>query len=121
RGEVALRVVRACAHLGLRSIAAYTAQERDSLPVRTADASVEIPGAGAAAYLDSAALVSAAASSGATLVHPGYGFLSEDAGFARALDAAGIGFAGPDADTLALLGDKTRALSLARELGVPVL
>ncbi|MEJ1922200.1 carboxyl transferase domain-containing protein [Microbacterium sp. KHB019] len=121
RGEVALRIIRACAAVGLRSITTYTADERDSVPARAADHAVLLPGEGPAAYLDVHALVAAARDVDADFVHPGYGFLSENAEFARALSVAGIAFVGPDAETLSLFGDKIRAIELARGLGVPVL
>lgn len=121
RGEVAIRIAQACAALGIGTVAVHPADDAASLHVRKADSARELPGRGARAYLDGAAIVAAARESGCDAIHPGYGFLSENAGFARACEEAGLIFVGPDADTLALLGDKARARSLAIELGVPVL
>ncbi len=120
RGEVAIRISRACADLGIRAVAVYAQDDALSLHVRRADAAVALPGAAAAAYLDIAQLVAAARQAGCDAVHPGYGFLSENAEFARACAASGLTFVGPGADTLALFGDKTAARRLATECGVPV-
>ncbi len=120
RGEVAVRVARACAALGLRAVAVYSRDDAGSLHVRRADAAVALPGVGAAAYLDIPGLVAAAREAGCWAVHPGYGFLSEDPGFAAACAEAGLAFVGPSPDVLRLFGDKTRARRLAAECGVAV-
>ncbi|MGL4287865.1 MAG: biotin carboxylase N-terminal domain-containing protein, partial [Phreatobacter sp.] len=120
RGEVAVRIARAASELGIETVAVYAAEDAASLHVRRADAAVALPGAGAAAYLDSAAVVAAAVSAGCDAVHPGYGFLSENAGFARACAGAGLTFVGPRPETLDLFGDKGAARRLAREAGVPL-
>ncbi len=120
RGEVAVRVERALSALGWQSVAVYALDDASSLHVRRADRAVELPGRGAAAYLDIAALLRVAREQQVTHVHPGYGFLSESAEFARQCQQAGLTFIGPDAATLELFGDKSQARSLARELGVPV-
>ncbi|MEV0666896.1 carboxyl transferase domain-containing protein [Actinomadura luteofluorescens] len=120
RGEVALRVVRAASELGLRTVAVHTRDDAASLHARRADEARVLPGEGAAGYLDADALVAAAKDAGATAVHPGYGFLSEHAGFAAACAAAGLTFVGPRPELLELFGDKTRSRGLAREAGVPV-
>ncbi|MFC5138046.1 acetyl/propionyl/methylcrotonyl-CoA carboxylase subunit alpha [Actinomycetospora rhizophila] len=114
RGEVAVRIVRACRELGLRSVAIHTDPDAGSLVTRLADAVVRVP-----SYLDVDAVVAAAR--GAWAVHPGYGLLAEDAGFARAVTGAGLAFVGPPAEVVAAMGDKVRARALARDAGVPVL
>ena len=121
RGEIAIRVARTAAELGLPTVAVYAEDDAASLHVRRADEAVALQGLGAAAYLDIAQIVGAAQASGADAIHPGYGFLSENAAFARACAEAGITFVGPSPETLALFGDKTSALKLAASLGVPTL
>ncbi|HVW41167.1 MAG TPA: carboxyl transferase domain-containing protein [Amycolatopsis sp.] len=121
RGEVAVRVLRAAGDLGFDAVTGYARDDAESLHVRLAAQAVPLPGDGPAAYLDAATLVAAATSAGCDAVHPGYGFLSENADFARACARAGLTWIGPDPATLDLLGDKTRARALARSLGVPVL
>jgi acetyl/propionyl-CoA carboxylase alpha subunit/acetyl-CoA carboxylase carboxyltransferase component len=121
RGEVAIRVLGAAGELGFRSAAVYSEDDARSLHVRRADEAMPLPGRGARAYLDIDALLGVARELGCDAVHPGYGFLSESAEFARRSAEAGVTFIGPRPETLALLGDKTRARGLARELGVPVL
>src|SRR4051794_16215949 len=121
RGEVAVRIVRSATALGIGTVAVAPEDDAGSLHVRRADAAVRLPGAGPAAYLDAEAVVAAARESGADAVHPGYGFLSESPELARRCAGAGILLVGPDADVLELFGDKSRARSRARELGVPVL
>ncbi|GAA4790373.1 acetyl/propionyl/methylcrotonyl-CoA carboxylase subunit alpha [Actinomycetospora chlora] len=116
RGEVAVRIVRACRERGLRSIAIHTDPDAGSLVTRVADVTVPV-----ASYLDAGAVVAAAREHGAWAVHPGYGLLAEDAGFARAVTDAGLVFVGPPADVVAAMGDKVRARALARASGVPVL
>src|SRR5690606_5046103 len=120
RGEVALRIVRAAAELGLRTVAVRTRDEAVAAYARRADEVRELPGEGAAGYLDADALIAAAKDAGAAAVHPGYGFLSEDAAFAARCAAAGLAFAGPRPELLELFGDKTRARALAADAGVPV-
>ena len=120
RGEVALRIVRAAAELGLRTVAVRTRDEAVAAYARRADEVRELPGEGAAGYLDADALIAAAKDAGADAVHPGYGFLSEDAAFAARCAAAGLAFAGPRPELLELFGDKTRARALAADAGVPV-
>jgi acetyl/propionyl-CoA carboxylase alpha subunit len=121
RGEIAVRVLRTAADLGLRTVAVHSADDADALHVRLADTAVGLDGVGPAPYLDIARLVRIALDHGCDLVHPGYGFLSENADFARACADAGLVFVGPSPEVLALLGDKSRARALAVELGVPVL
>ncbi|XRQ14912.1 carboxyl transferase domain-containing protein [Actinomadura welshii] len=120
RGEIALRILRAAAELGLRTVAVRTRDEDPAPHARRADEVRVLPGEGPAAYLDAGALVAAAAEAGAAAVHPGYGFLSENAAFAERCAAAGLAFTGPRPELLELFGDKTRSRALAREEGVPV-
>ncbi|MFV0258661.1 MAG: biotin carboxylase N-terminal domain-containing protein, partial [Acidimicrobiales bacterium] len=121
RGEIAIRVIRAAAELGLRTVAVFSDDDAESLPVRTADEAHALGAAGAAAYLDVDRLLEIAAATGADAIHPGYGFLSENAGFAARCAEAGVTFVGPGPDMLALFGDKATARALAARLGVPVL
>ncbi|MFG1855302.1 carboxyl transferase domain-containing protein [Actinomadura geliboluensis] len=120
RGEIALRVVRAAAELGLRTVAVRTRDDAASAHTRRADEVRELPGEGVAGYLDADALIAAAKDAGAAAVHPGYGFLSENAAFAAGCAAAGLAFVGPRPELLELFGDKARARDLARAAGVPV-
>jgi acetyl/propionyl-CoA carboxylase alpha subunit/acetyl-CoA carboxylase carboxyltransferase component len=120
RGEIAVRIARALSDLGIESVAVHAEDDSASLHIVKADKAVPLPGGGVAAYLDGEAIIAAAQSVGADAVHPGYGFLSENAGFARACAAAGITFIGPDPDTLDRLGDKAAARRLAAESGVPL-
>ena len=120
RGEVAVRIARAAAELGVRSVAVYSNDDAGSLHWHRADQAVPLAGTGAAAYLDIEAIVEAARGSGCDAVHPGYGFLSENAAFARRCGEAGLAFIGPRPEVLELLGDKARARRLAAEQGVPV-
>lgn len=116
RGEIALRVMRTARAMGYRCIAVQTPDDRDALHVRAADVAVAVP-----SYLDGAAIVAAARATGATMVHPGYGYLSENAGFAQAVIDAGLIWIGPSPQSIALMGDKGRAKVAARAAGVPVL
>ena len=120
RGEIAIRVAQACAELGIESVAVFSEDDAEALHPRRADRAVALPGKGARAYLDIATVAAAAREAGADAVHPGYGFLSENADFARAVAEAGMTFIGPSPEVLERLGDKTRALALAREIGAPV-
>jgi acetyl/propionyl-CoA carboxylase alpha subunit/acetyl-CoA carboxylase carboxyltransferase component len=121
RGEVAIRVIRAAAEMGLRSVAVHSEDDARALHTRRADAVLALPGTGPSAYLDVERIVALAVEAGCDAIHPGYGFASESAAFARRCAAAGIHFVGPDPGTLELLGDKTRARALAERCGVPVL
>ncbi|AGW92042.1 MULTISPECIES: acetyl-CoA carboxylase family protein [Cupriavidus] len=120
RGEIAIRIARAAAAMGMPTVAVYSEDDRDALHVRKADAAIALPGTGPRAYLDIDAMVDAARRAGCGMVHPGYGFLSENADFAQSCLDAGLVFAGPAPDVLRLFGDKARARALAREHGVPV-
>ncbi len=121
RGEIAIRVMRAAAEMGLRTVAVFSADDANSLHTRKADAAVALRGAGAAAYLDGDQIIAAARSSGCDAIHPGYGFLSENADFARRCAQAGLTFIGPRPEVLELFGDKVQARALAERAGVPVL
>ena len=115
RGEIALRVMRTCRRLGIRTVAVFTDLDVTAPHVRAADDAVRV-----GSYLDVDDVVRAATESGASAIHPGYGFLSERAEFARAVEAAGITFVGPSADVMDLMGRKDAARDLAVAAGVPV-
>ena len=121
RGEIALRIIRTAIELGERTIAVYAEDDADSPHVHAADEAIGLPGAGPQAYLDCSAILAAAKSSGAEVVHPGYGFLSERAEFAQACADAGLTFVGPDAGVLKTFGNKSSARAAAVTAGVPVL
>jgi acetyl/propionyl-CoA carboxylase alpha subunit/acetyl-CoA carboxylase carboxyltransferase component len=121
RGEIALRITRTATELGIQTVAVYAEDDADSPHVHAADEAIGLSGAGPDAYLDQHAMLAAAKSSGAELIHPGYGFLSENAEFARACAAVGQTFVGPDADVLELVGNKSAARGAAIAAGVPVL
>jgi acetyl/propionyl-CoA carboxylase alpha subunit/acetyl-CoA carboxylase carboxyltransferase component len=120
RGEVAIRIARAAADLGMASVAVYSADDVRSLHTLAADEAVALEGIGPAAYLDTGQLLETAQATGCGLVHPGYGFLSEDPAFAGRCEERGLVFVGPSAATLAQVGDKVRARALAGSLGIPV-
>ncbi|MEU3659734.1 acetyl-CoA carboxylase biotin carboxylase subunit [Streptomyces sp. NPDC032940] len=121
RGEIAVRVVRTLRSLGVRSVAVFSDADADARHVREADTAVRIgPAPAAESYLSVERLLEAAARTGAQAVHPGYGFLAENAGFARACEEAGLVFIGPAADAIALMGDKIRAKETVKAAGVPV-
>ncbi|MDH1301363.1 acetyl-CoA carboxylase biotin carboxylase subunit [Achromobacter sp. GD03932] len=120
RGEIALRIIRAARELGMRTVAVYSEADRDALATRMADEAVLIgPSHATRSYLNTEALLDAARSTGAQAVHPGYGFLSENAAFAQAVSDAGLIFVGPDAATIRTMGDKAAARACAQKAGVP--
>ncbi|MEC8586310.1 MAG: acetyl-CoA carboxylase biotin carboxylase subunit [Pseudomonadota bacterium] len=121
RGEIALRVIRACREVGIQSVAVHSTADEDAMHVHLADESVCIgPPSAAQSYLSIPAIIAACEITGADAVHPGYGFLSENAKFADILDAHNICFIGPKADHIRLMGDKIAAKAKAIELGIPV-
>jgi len=122
RGEIALRVIQACRELGLPTVAVYSTADRDSLHVTYADEDVCIgPPPSSQSYLNISSIVSAAEITGADAIHPGYGFLAENAHFAEVLRDCGIGWIGPPPEVIRLMGDKAKARQMAVAAGVPVL
>jgi len=121
RGEVAVRVTRACRELGVETVAVYSTADRDALHVRLADRAVHIgPPSAAQSYLKIPALIGAAEITGCEAVHPGWGFLAENADFARACDDSDLVFIGPRPETIELMGDKAQAKVTVREAGLPL-
>ncbi len=121
RGEIALRVIRACRELGIQTVAVYSEADRDSLHVRFADDDVCIgPAAGRDSYLKIPRIIAAAEITGADAIHPGYGFLAENAEFSETCTASGIAFIGPTAHQIRVMGDKASARKAMAECGVPI-
>ncbi len=122
RGEIALRIIHACRELGIQTVAVHSTADAESLHVTYADEAICIgPPASTASYLNISAIISAAEITGAEAVHPGYGFLAENAHFAEVLAECNLRWIGPDPDTIRLMGDKAAARNTARAAGVPVL
>ena len=122
RGEIALRIILACKELGIRTVAVYSQADRNSLHVRFADEDVCIgPPESAGSYLNIPNIISAAEITGADAVHPGYGFLSENANFAEICETCGLKFIGPRPNAIRLMGDKAEARRIASEAGVPII
>jgi acetyl-CoA carboxylase, biotin carboxylase subunit len=120
RGEIALRVIRACKEMGIRSVAVHSVADADAMHVRMADESVCIgPNPSSQSYLSIPAIVSACEITGAEAIHPGYGFLSENASFVQVLEDHGITFIGPTAEHIRIMGDKITAKDTMKRLGVP--
>jgi acetyl-CoA carboxylase, biotin carboxylase subunit len=120
RGEIAVRIIRAARELGIKTVQVMSTADRDMLAVRLADEAIEIgPAQATKSYLRAEAIVSAAAATDADAVHPGYGFLSESADFAAAVEQAGLIFVGPSAETIRQMGDKAAARAIAAAAGVP--
>ncbi|NIZ14537.1 acetyl-CoA carboxylase biotin carboxylase subunit [Phaeobacter sp. HF9A] len=120
RGEIALRVIRACREMGIRSVAVHSTADADAMHVRMADESVCIgPPSGAQSYLSIPAIISACEITGAQAIHPGYGFLSENANFVQIVEDHGITFIGPSAEHIRQMGDKITAKDTAKALGIP--
>jgi acetyl-CoA carboxylase biotin carboxylase subunit len=121
RGEIAVRVVRACRALGIESVVAVSEADKDSLAARLADRAVCIgPSRADASYLNQAALLATAAGTGADAIHPGYGFLAENATFAAACESNGLRFVGPRSETVRTMGNKLAAREVAKRYGVPL-
>lgn len=121
RGEIAVRIIRACRELGIQSVAAYSEADRESLPVLLADEDFCVgPASAKLSYLNIHGLIQAAKATGADAVHPGYGFLSENAAFAQACREAGLIFIGPEAEHIRMMGDKAKAREVMMAAGVPV-
>src|SRR6201989_3373449 len=122
RGEIALRIICACKDLGIPTVAVYSEADRYSLPVRFANQAICIgPARSARSYLDIPSILSAAEISNVDAIHPGYGFLSENSGFAEVCQVSGIKFIGPKPDVIAAMGIKERARAIMKEHGVPIL
>ena len=121
RGEIALRIIRACKELGIKTVAVYSQADVNSMHVKMADESYCIgPATPQRSYLNIPAIVSAAEVSGAQAIHPGYGFLAENAHFAEVCESNGIKFIGPSPDNIRLMGDKNEARKTCRDLGIPL-
>lgn len=121
RGEIALRILRACKELGIKTVAVHSTADQDAMHVRLADESVCIgPPVARDSYLNIPAILAACEITGADAVHPGYGFLSENARFAEILEAHGITFIGPTSEHIRIMGDKIQAKTTAKDLGIPV-
>ncbi len=122
RGEIAIRIIRACRDLGFPSVAVYSDGDREALHTRYADEAIYIgPTPASQSYMNIGAILAAAKKSGARAIHPGYGFLSENAEFARQVEEEGLVFIGPSPHSIALTGDKMVARQIAHQVGVPVL
>src|SRR2546423_13193943 len=122
RGEIAVRVLRALEELGIAGVAVYSELDRDALHVQRADEAYLLgPGPAAESYLNVEKILEVAGQAGAEAIHPGYGFLAENAPFARACEEAGIVFIGPPADAIDAMGSKTRAPELMKEAGIPII
>ena len=120
RGEIALRILRACKELGIKTVAVHSTADRDLKHVLLADESICIgPARSIDSYLNIPRIISAAEVTGAIAIHPGYGFLSENADFAEQVEQSGFIFVGPTADTIRLMGDKVSAISSMKKAGVP--
>lgn len=121
RGEVAVRIIRACREMGIETVAVYSEADRNSLPVALADERICIGGnAAAESYLNQKNIISAALATNAEAIHPGYGFLSENAGFAKLCEENGIVFIGPKSEVISAMGDKDTSRQLMQQVGVPV-
>src|ERR1700687_5887346 len=121
RGEIALRIHRACREMGIKTVAVHSTADAQAMHVRLADESVCIgPPPARDSYLNVAAILSAATITGADAIHPGYGFLSENAEFAEMVEAHGLTFIGPSPDHIRMMGDKIAAKTAMASLGVPL-
>ncbi|HET8808383.1 MAG TPA: biotin carboxylase N-terminal domain-containing protein, partial [Methylophaga sp.] len=120
RGEIAVRIVRACAEMGIRSVAVYTEADKYSLHVKRADEAHSLGDDPVAGYLDPMRIVNLALQTGCDAIHPGYGFLSENARFAELCEQHGVTFIGPKSSVIKQMGDKTAARDSMRAAGVPI-
>src|SRR5215208_7448834 len=122
RGEIALRIIRACRELGVQTVAVYSEADRESLHVQFADDDVCIgPPPGRESYLNVPRIIAAAEITGADAIHPGYGFLAENAAFAETCAASNIAFIGPTAQQIRVMGDKAAARRAMQDVGVPII
>ena len=120
RGEIALRILRACKELGIKTVAVHSTADRDLKHVLLADETICIgPAPSVKSYLNIPAIIAAAEVTGADAIHPGYGFLSENADFAEQVERSGFIFIGPTADVIRLMGDKVSAIKAMKKAGVP--
>lgn len=120
RGEIALRILRACHELGIKTVAVHSSADQDLLHVRLADETVCIgPAQSAHSYLNIPAIISAAEITDAVAIHPGYGFLAENADFAERVEKSGFIFIGPEPETIRLMGDKVNAIAAMKAAGIP--
>src|SRR6266487_4029032 len=121
RGEIALRILRTCREMGIRTVVAHSQADTDSLPVRLADESICIgPADPRGSYLNIPSIISAAAITDSEAIHPGYGLLAENPAFAEICRACGITFIGPSPEAIRLMGDKAQAREMAKSAGAPV-
>ena len=122
RGEIAVRVIRACREMGIATVAVHSEADRSSLHVQLADEAVPIgPAPAVESYLNMDRIVRAAHDTGSEAIHPGYGFLAENAAFARLCEKEGLVFIGPNSEALALVGDKVRARQTMENAGIPII
>ena len=122
RGEIAVRIIRACRELGIKTVAVFSTADRTALHAQIADEAVCIgPASTKDSYLNIKSIIAACEMTGADAVHPGFGFLSENAGFARTCEKCGITFIGPSPESIDMLGDKACATSTMKSAGVPVI
>src|SRR5688572_18323514 len=120
RGEIAIRVMRACRELGIQTVAVYSEADKHALHVQEAQEAIHIgPAAPKESYLNGEKLIAAAKQANADAIHPGYGFLAENASFAAAVASAGVTFIGPSADSIRIMGDKAESKIRMKEAGVP--